>query len=70
MLFEMTKDEIHEALTEWLNRHRFSEPVRVTRLRAAHHVRVGNEDSKQCHMVDFEYPRKELAGEHDGPKQS
>ena len=66
MMVELTDPEVLEAMTEWLNEHRFKEPVRVTNVKLSTFIHVGNSSavaSTMHNIIYFEYPRKELANE-------
>ena len=66
MYITLTTEEVNDAMTEWLNTHRFSEPVRVIGMLLGTRLDVGSGVSNtvelNANVINLVYLRDELAG--------
>jgi len=66
MYITLTTEEVNDAMTEWLNTHRFSEPVHVIGMLLDTRLDVGLGVSAtieiHANVIDLVYLRDELAG--------
>ena len=63
-MLTLTDQEVHEAITEWCNTHRFKEPILVVRL-TLHETIQRNSQWERDNIVDFVYVRNELEGKYE-----
>ena len=62
-ILELSENEVQQAMTEWLNNHRFKEPVTATGLKLNAQVSINGRSQVFTHMVEFVYTREDLANE-------